>query len=96
MALFTIVLSGGPMDTPDFYDNFPKPSVDDCINEDCSKRKYETMNNLNDIFQSYDLSNFLPYVNQEHKRKDSKQMDFYAGCACESSVRSQINYQKIM
>lgn len=77
------------MEAPDFYANFIKVAGDDCANEDCTKTKYEPINDLNDFSQSYDLLNYIPYINQDNKRKDATQMDFFSGCGCHSKVRSR-------
>lgn len=76
------------MEAPDFYANFIKVAGDDCANEDCTKTKYEPINDLNDFSQSYDLLNYIPYINQDNKRKDATQMDYFSGCGCHSKVRS--------
>lgn len=87
LALFTIALTEGTIDSPDFFHNFIKPAGNDCTNEDCIKRKYEPTVDWNDFSQSIDLSNIIPYLNQDTKRNDATQMDVFSGCGCHSQVR---------
>lgn len=90
LTLFTIAITGGTIESPDFFDNFIKSTGDDCTNEDCIKRI-----DWNDFSQSIDLSNIIPYLNQDSKRNDVTQMDIFSGCGCHSQVSSYTN-QKCM